>query len=91
MFNANVSVINNIAIVQSQGSYCTLFPVITEDDLPKLYGTVMLPIAQRKTVVKEQFPAIELLFGSWAENGDEDEQLEKLYQSRLIQSISLHE
>ena len=42
--------------------------------------TVQLEISQLETV---QSPTTDDLFGSWIESGDEDEQLEELYKSRL--------
>jgi hypothetical protein len=81
----------NIAIVQSQGCTCLLPSTISVQELPSFYGTVSLPIAQSEAIVEDQFTNIKLLFGSWIESGDEDKQLEELYKSRLVPSISLNE
>lgn len=81
----------NVAIVESQSDTCLEPPTIDMQELPKLYGTVSLPIAQSEVVVEDQFTTIKLLFGSWIESGDEDKQLEELYKSRLLPSASINE
>ena len=88
MFNDNICIMNNIAIVQSQGFSCELPPVITVNDLPEYYGTVKLSVVDSKPLVEGEASGIELLFGSWIESGDEDAQLEELYLYRTIPSIN---
>ena len=92
MFNDNICIMNNIAIVQSQGGFFELPPVITANDLSEYYGTVTLAVVNSKPLVEGETSGIELLFGSWIESGDEDAQLDELYHSRAIPSInSSHE
>jgi hypothetical protein len=81
----------NVAIVESQSSTCLKPSTIDIQELPELYGTVSLPIAQSKAVAEYQNTTIKLLFGSWVESGYEDEQLEELYKSRLFPSTSINE
>ncbi len=81
----------NIAIVQSQDSSSLVPSTISVQELQELYGTVSLPVAPSESIVEDQFVNIKLLFGSWIESGDEDKQLEELYNSRLIPSNSLNE
>ncbi len=88
MFNDNICIMNNIAIVQSQGFYCELPPTITVNDLPKYYGTVKLSVVDSSPVVEVEASGLELLFGSWIESGGEDAQLNALYRSRAIPSIN---
>jgi hypothetical protein len=86
-----VLISKNIAIDQSQGSSCVLPPTINAQDLPECYETVFLPIAQSTSIIDDQSVNIESLFGSWIESGDEDKQLEEIYESRQIPSGSLDE
>jgi len=88
MFNDNICIMNNIAIVQSQGVFGELPPVITVNDLSEYYGTVTLSVVDSMPVVEVESSALELLFGSWIESGDEDAQLDALYRSRAIPSIN---
>jgi hypothetical protein len=88
MLNDNICIMNNIAIVKSQGFYCELPSTITLNDLPQYYGTVKLFVADSKPVVETESSGLELLFGSWFESGDEDAQLDELYRSRAIPSIN---
>ncbi|HCY19001.1 MAG TPA: hypothetical protein DHU69_04405 [Deltaproteobacteria bacterium] len=88
MFNDNICIMNNIAIVQSQGVFGELPPVITVNDLSEYYGTVTLSVVDSMPVVEVESSVLELLFGSWIESGDEDAQLDALYRSRAIPSIN---
>lgn len=88
MFNNNICIMNNIAIVQSQGFYDELPSTITVSDLPEYYGTVELSVVDSRPVVEVEVLGLELLFGSWIESGDEDAQLDELYHSRAIPSIN---
>jgi len=91
MTNNIVLVSKNIAIDQSQGSSCVLPPAIKSQDLPECYATVFLPIVRSSSVIEDQSFAIKSLFGSWRESGNEDNQLEELYESRKIPSGSIDE
>ena len=88
MFNDHICIMNNIAIVQSQGVFRELPPLITANDLPEYYGTVELFVVDSRPVVEVEASGLELLFGSWIESGGEDAQLDALYRSRAIPSIN---
>jgi len=74
----------NIAIVGYQESISSEPPKVLSE-------TFELSIAESKPVVEDEFTDIKLLFGSWVESGDEDKQLEDLYESRLLPSATLNE
>lgn len=80
-------VTKNIAVSQSQDSYC-LMPTVTFPETAELYGTFSLPVAKSRPLVEDQFTTIKLAFGSWLETGDEDAILEEIYKSRLTPSSS---
>ncbi|MEK6775565.1 MAG: hypothetical protein AABY87_01630 [bacterium] len=90
MFSNEIVIISgNVAIVQSGENKCNAPLTISVQELSEYYGTVSLPVAQSISVVDDQLSNIKLVFGSWAVSGDEDEQLDALYKSRLTSSRSL--
>jgi len=80
----------NVAIVQSQDSSSLMPPTISAEDFFKFTGDT------RYTIQIEGFPSeaveegpwlhIRSLFGAWVESGNEDKQLQDLYQSSLVPS-----
>jgi hypothetical protein len=82
--------IENVAIVQSQDSNSLLPPTVAAHDFFNFMGdinkTVQLNVSQSEAVGESPWLHIRSLFGAWIESGDEDKQLEALYQSRLIPS-----
>jgi len=85
-----VVVAENVALVQSHDSNFLTPPIILAKEFYDFTGnvneTVQLDIAQGPTIDENLQPVIDDLFGSWIESGDEDEQLEELYKSRLNRS-----
>lgn len=79
-----VFVSDNIALVQYQDS-------ISLEPPKEVYETFELSVVQSRPVIDDQFTDVKLLFGSWVESGDEDKQLEEIYESRLIPSTNLNE
>jgi len=92
MSNKNIMLVSaNVAIVQSEDTGCAAPKTISVKELSEYYGTVSLPVAPSVSVIGEQYSNIKLVFGSWAVSGEEDEQLDELYKSRLTPSISQHD
>ncbi len=91
MSDSIIFVSKNVAIDQSQGSSCVRPLSISVQDLPEFYETVFLPVAQSRPIIEEQSINILSFFGSWVECGDEDKQLEEIYESRRIPSGLLNE
>lgn len=85
-----VVVAENVALVQSHDSNFLRPSIIFAQQFFDFTGdvnkTVQLEIAQGPTIDENLQPVIDDLFGSWIESGDEDEQLEELYKSRLNRS-----
>ena len=82
----------NIALVQSHDSNFLRPSIIFAQQFFDFTGdvnkTVQLEIAQSHAVVIDENlqSVISDLFGSWIASGNEDEQLEELYKSRLNRS-----
>lgn len=91
MMSENIIFVSNVAIVQSQGTYCLVPPVISVQDLPESYGTVTLPVVQSESIIRDEFSDLKLLFGSWIIGGDEETQLDEIYVTRLDRSRSFDE
>ena len=89
MNDKGVLIVGNVAIVQSQEGFSEEPPVLKEDDLS--FETIALPVAPSKAVSEDEYASVTLLFGSWIESGNEEEQLEELYKSRLIPSTKIDE
>ncbi len=81
----------NVALVQSHDVNSMNPAEITADEFFRFAGdsegTVELEIAQSRSV-PESSSTIVSLFGRWIESGDEDEQLNELYESRLYSASS---
>jgi len=58
---------------------------------PELYDTVSIRVVESEAIGDEEVTSIKLLYGSWVESGREDKQLEELYRSRLVPSVTLNE
>lgn len=84
MLDEVVFVSDNIALVQYQDS-------ISLEPPKELYETFELSVVQSRPVIDDKFTDIKLLFGSWVESGNEDKQLEEIYNTRLFPSIHLNE
>lgn len=93
MSNDVIFISGNIAIVQSRENSYSTTSAISAQELAESYGTVSLPVVPSKAIAEDQyqFISIRLLFGTWLESVDDDKQLEELYKSRLIPSISFNE
>lgn len=92
MLNDDIVIVSeNIAIVRTKDNFCVTPTPMNIKDLPALYGTVSLPVAQSVSVVAADIVNLKNVFGSWAVCGNEDEQLDELYKSRLIPSLSQHD
>ena len=80
----------NVAIVQSQDSNSMLPPTIAAHDFFSFTGdtskTVQLKVFPSEAIEESPWLYVKSLFGAWVESGDEDKQLENLYQSRLVPS-----
>jgi len=82
---------NNVAIVQSP-EYSSPSPaMLTVEDLKDYFGTIYLKVAESMPIAGDEFTSIRSLFGAWVESGNEDQQLEELYKSRLNPSVSVSE
>ena len=86
----NVIIIENVAIVQSQDSNSLVPPTVAALDFFNFTGdinkTVQLNVSQSEAVGEGPWPYIRSLFGAWIESGNEDKQLEELYQARFTPS-----
>ena len=91
MSNDVIFISGNIAIVQSRENSYSTTSAISAQELAESYGTAALPVVPSKAIAEDQFISIKLLFGTWLESVDDDKQLEELYKSRLIPSISFNE
>jgi len=95
MSNEDVLIVGNVAIVQTQDSSSFNYPAISDQLFNKFIGdikeTVSLAIASSKAIAEDESIDCKLLYGSWIESGNEDKQLEELYESRLIPSSSFNE
>lgn len=82
----------NVALVRSHDSNFLRPPLIFAEQFFDFTGdvnkTVQLEIAQSHAIAVDENlqSVISDLFGSWVESGNEDEQLEELYKSRLNRS-----
>jgi len=80
----------NVAIVQSQDSNSLVAPTVAARDFFSFTGdinkTVQLKIFPSEAVEEGPWLHIRSLFGAWVESGNEDMQLQDLYQSRLTLS-----
>ena len=80
----------NVAIVQSQDSNSLVPPTIAAHDFFSFTGdtskTVQLKVFPSEAIEERPWLYVKSLFGAWVESGDEDKQLENLYQSRLVPS-----
>lgn len=90
-FQDNVIIVENGASVLSDASNFLISSMIRAEDFLEftgnVNGTVELEAAEMP-VPGEKAKLLKELFGSWIENGDEDKQLDELYQSRLTLSSS---
>lgn len=80
----------NVAIVQSQDSNSMLPPTIAAHDFFSFTGdtskTVQLKVFPSEDIEESPWLYVRSLFGAWVESGNEDKQLQGLYQSRLTPS-----
>ena len=80
----------NVAIIQSQDSTSLVPLTIAAKDFFSFTGdinkTVQLEGLHSEAVEASPWLYVKNLFGAWVESGEEDKQLEELYQSRLIPS-----
>jgi hypothetical protein len=80
----------NVAIVQSQDSKSLVPPTISAEDFFKFTGdtryTIQIEGFPSEAVEESPWSYIRTLFGAWVESGNEDKQLQDLYQSRVTPS-----
>jgi hypothetical protein len=80
----------NVAIVQSQDSTSLVPLTISITDFLNFAGdtrkTIQVHGLSSEAVNESLWLHIRNLYGAWIESGDEDKQIEELYQSRLIPS-----
>ena len=82
---------SNVGIVQSPEFKYPLPSVLTVSDLSNCIDTFCLKVVESTPLsgfTCGEFSTVKALFGSWIESGNEDKQLEELYNSRLNPSSS---